>query len=394
MGQNEILQKALALKGELTEIRRDFHRHPELSYAEARTAAKGADYLAALGLEVERAIAGTHGVVGTLDSGKPGPTLLIRGDMDALPIEEQTAVPFASQNPGAMHACGHDAHTACAMVTAKLLTALALPRGRVKILLQPAEETPPGGAKTLVEEGGILDGVHAALALHVYPQLPVGQVGFLPGQMLANTGRFEIKVRGQGGHAAMPHLTVDAVAVAVQVYQSLQYLVSRETDPLSPVVLTVGSIHGGTASNVIAGEVKMVGTVRTLDDALARQFPEKMERVVAGVCAATKAAYDFDYQPGYPSLANDPAFTGAAMQSARAELGPEAVHAIERPLMGGEDFAYIAQRVPSVFFWLGVGNAARGITHSVHSALFDLDEDALPLGVAALAAIALDFLRE
>jgi amidohydrolase len=394
MSQHDWLQQARALQDKLVAMRRDLHSHPELSFQEARTAEKGAAWLSGLGLEVARNLAGTHGVIGTLDTGRPGPTLLIRGDMDALPIMEETGVDFASKNQGIMHACGHDVHTTCALGAATLLSQQKEQlRGRVVFLLQPGEESPPGGAKILVEEGNILDGVDAALALHVHAATPVGKLSFRFGQVLAYSSRFKITIKGVGGHAARPHLGVDAIAVAVQVFQALQYLVSRETDPILPIVITVGSIAGGTAANVLAGEVILNGTGRCAEEAQAAALPEKMERVIKGVCDATNAGYDFDYLHGYPALVNDIPFAERAAASARDLLGDEAILVEENLEMGGEDFAYIARRVPSVFFRLGIGNAERGIVHPVHTSRFDIDEAALTVGVAALARIAMDYLN-
>jgi len=388
---------AMARQGEADwlALRRHFHQYPELSNQESRTAARCAEWLRDLGLETRTGIAGTHGVLATLDSGKPGPTILLRGDMDALPIEENNSHSFASAHSGVMHACGHDVHTTCVLGAARLLhqTREQL-KGRVLFLLQPAEELPPGGAKVMVEEGGILEGVDAAAALHVFHGVHAGQLGFQPGTMLANTARFEIRVRGVGGHAAMPHQTVDAVAVGVQIYQALQYLVSRENNPLSPLVITTGSFHGGNAPNVIAGETILKGTTRCLEDALSEKLPEMMERVIAGVCQATRAEYEFNYLPGYPALHCDPELTEWAITRTGWLLGEENIVRMGVPVMGGEDFSYIAREVPSIFFWLGIRNEEKGIIHPVHSPQFDIDESAIPLGVAALAQLAADYLRE
>jgi amidohydrolase len=245
----------------------------------------------------------------------------------------------------------------------------------------------------LIEQGGILEGVDAALALHVHAGIPVGRMGFRPGVMLAHSDRFTIRIKGKGGHAARPHQTVDAVSVAVQVYQALQYLVSRENNPLHPFVITVGALNAGTAPNVIPGEATLLGTTRSLDPGVSKALPERMERVVAGICQATRAEYEWEYLHGYPSLVNDEGFTERAMGSVRALLGEDSIHLIPTPEMGGEDFAYFTQRVPGMMFRLGVGNEARGITHSVHSPRFDVDEEAIPLGAAALAGIALDYVN-
>jgi amidohydrolase len=395
MSTDALLTRAKAMKAELVAVRRDIHRHPELAFQEQRTAEKGQTWLQSLDLEVQTGIAGTYGLVATLETGRPGPTLLIRADMDALPITEETGTEYASQTSGTMHACGHDAHVACVLGAAKLLVeARHILRGRLKFVLQPAEEKPPGGAKVLIEQGGILEGVDAALALHVYPPLSVGQMGFRPGTLLGYSDRFTVHIYGVGGHAARPHQTVDAVAVGVQVYQALQYLVSRENDPLHPFVITIGAFRAGTVANVVASEATLLGTVRSLDAEVNKSLPERLERVVAGVCQSTRARYTFEFVRGYPAMVNDEALTTLGMESVRALLGEQSVAHIPTPQMGGEDFAFFSQRVPSLMFRLGVRNEARGIVHGVHSSRFDLDEDALPFGAAALARIAIDYLQQ
>jgi amidohydrolase len=387
-----LLLRAKGLKDELVMVRRDLHRYPELAFKEERTAEKGRAYLAALGCEVQSKIAGTTGVMGTVDSGKPGPTILIRADMDALPITEDTGLEFTSRNVGVMHACGHDAHVACALGAAKLLSERKADwRGKVKIVLQPAEESPPGGAILLIEQGHILAGVDAAIALHVFPNIPVGSLGFRAGQMLAHSDRFTIKIKGRGAHAARPQMSVDAIAVAVQIYQALQYLASRENDPLHPFVLTVGKISGGVAMNVISGEATLEGTTRCLDDKVAEEVPERMQRIITGICHATRAEAQFDYMRGYPALVNDPAITERARSSAEQLIGGDNVRILDRAEMGGEDFAYFARKVPSTMFRLGVGIPGQSWTHSLHSPIFVMDEDALPIGAATLAKVAMDY---
>lgn len=392
MPTDPLLSRAQAMQDALVAVRRDIHRHPELAFQEQRTAEIGRIWLQELGLEVRPGIAGTYGLVATLDTGRPGPTLLMRADMDALPITEETGAAYASETAGIMHACGHDAHVACVLGAARLLVEQhAALRGRLHFLLQPAEEKPPGGAKVLIEQGNVLAGVDAALALHVSPQLPVGQVGFRPGVLLGYSDRFTVHVHGVGGHAARPHQTVDAVAVAVQVYQALQYLVSRENDPLHPFVITIGALHAGTVANVIPSEATLLGTVRALDPAVHAGLPERLERVVAGICQAMRARYTFEFVRGYPAVVNDAAFTQRAVESVTALLGEVAIVHLPTPELSGEDFAFFAQRVPAVMFRLGVRNEAQGIVHGVHSSRFDLDENALPVGAAALARVAADY---
>jgi len=242
----------------------------------------------------------------------------------------------------------------------------------------------------LIEQGHVLDGVDAALALHVYPPIPVGQIGFRPGVLLGYSDRFTVHIHGMGGHAARPHHTVD---VAVQVYQALQYLVSRENDPFHPFVITIGAFHAGTVANVIPNEATLLGTVRSLDPEVNKSLPERLERVVAGVCQATRAQYTFEFVQGYPAMVNDEAFTQEAIHSVLALLGEQSVAHLPTPQLGGEDFAFFSQRVPSLMFRLGVRNEARGFVHGVHSSRFDLDEDALPVGAAALARVAMDYVQ-
>lgn len=395
MHTDPLLSRAKAMREDLVSIRRDIHRHPELAFQEQRTAEKGLAWFRGLGLHVHTNIAGTPGLIATLDTGRAGPTLLIRADMDALPITEETGAEYASQTAGVMHACGHDAHVTCVLGAATLLTERCESLcGRLQFLLQPAEEKPPGGAKVLIEQGGILEGVDAALALHVYPPLPVGQMGFRPGVLLGYSDRFTVRLQGVGGHAARPHQTVDAVAVAVQVYQALQYLVSRENDPLHPFVITIGALHAGTVANVIPNEATLLGTVRSLDPDVNKGLPERLERVVAGVCQATRARYSFEFVRGYPAMVNDETLTRHAIDSVKALLGEQSIAHLPTPQLGGEDFAFFSQHMPSLMFRLGVRNEARGIVHGVHSSRFDLDEDALPLGAAALARIAMDYVQQ
>lgn len=387
----EILEKARALTDWLVNFRRDLHQHPELGMEEVRTAGLVADRLRALGVEVRTGVGGT-GVVGLIRGARPGPTIALRADMDALPIQDQKQVPYASQVPGKMHACGHDGHTTMLLGAATLLAGMKEElRGNVKFLFQPAEEG-PGGAIPMIEAGALEDPrVDAVVGLHLHNDLPVGQIGIRYGTTNASTDSFEIKILGEGGHGAYPHGAVDAVVVAAQVVMGLQTLVSRETDPLDSVVLTVGTINGGYRHNVIADQVVMTGTIRTLDPKTREAMPQRMERVLQGITQAGRARYELKINPGYASVFNEERITRLVEETGRELLGAENVVLIPRPSMGGEDFAYFAQRVPGCFFRLGSRNEEKGIVFPGHHPKYDFDEGALPIGVGMLVQTVLHF---
>ncbi len=374
--------------------RRHLHRHPELSFQEHETAAYVAAHLREMGYTPRTGIgrAGT-GLIATLEGGRPGPTLALRADMDALPVQELTDLPFRSVRDGVMHACGHDAHTAVLLGAARaLMTVRDEVPGRVVFLFQHAEESPPGGALELIAAGA-LDGVDAVFGLHQGADLNAGQMGFTAGPRQASADTFTLTVHGRGGHGAFPHRTVDAVQVAALVVTALHEIVSRRVPPLQPAVLSLGSIHGGTAPNVIAPQVTLTGTVRALDAGVRDLIPAEIERVAHGVAAAWGAEVTLDYQRGYPVLVNDPAMTEVARRAAALALGPENVVMGLPPIMAGEDFAYYLERVPGCFATLGAGtpgNSARGPSHS---GAFMLDEGALPCGVAYYIALVTNFAR-
>lgn len=380
---------ARALAPQLTAWRRHLHMHPELSFEERETARFVAAALAEAGIAVQRPT--PTGVVGVITGGRPGPVIALRADMDALPIQEQNDVGYASRRPGVMHACGHDGHTAILLGTGRVLAGLAgaLP-GEIRLIFQPAEERPPGGALSLIE-AGVLDGVKAAVGLHLWADLPVGKASVRPGHVMANADEFTITVTGQGGHGSQPHRAVDAVVVAAQIVLNLQTIISRRTDPLRPAVISVGTIQAGYAFNVIAPSAKLTGTVRTFDPETREQVRAEMERVVRHTCAMSGATGAFAFFGGYPAVVNDPAVTAVVAEAAREALGSDALVDMD-PSMGGEDFAYFAQRVPACYVFLGAGNPDRGIVHPHHHPRFDIDEDALPLGVELLCRAAVRLL--
>ena len=370
-----------AAADEVVRLRRKFHQIPELGFEETKTSALIAQTLKGTGLDVRTGVAKT-GVVATLDTGKPGPVILYRADMDALPILEGTGTAYASTHPGTMHACGHDGHVAIALTAARILAKRKgrLKGGVVKFVFQPAEER-PGGALPMIE-AGVLENpkVDAAFGLHLWNELTVGTVGIRPGAMMACTDEFEVVIFGKGGHGATPHLTVDPIVVAAQVVMALQTLVSRSTDPLKSAVVTIGRMQAGTTFNVIPDRASLLGTVRALDYRVREETRSGMERILRGITESAGARFEILYTPHYPPTVNDPARAGWLRGVAAGVVGEANVIAQEAS-MGGEDMSYFLQRAPGCYFCLGTANPDRGIVHPHHSPLFDIDEDALPIGV-------------
>jgi len=372
----------------VVELRRDFHRHPEPSLHEERTAARVEQELRALGIETRRA-AGT-GVAGVLGGAAPGPTVALRADMDALQQNERTGLSFASENPGLMHACGHDAHTAALLGAARVLAAqgASLP-GRVVLLFQPAEELALG-AKAMIDEG-VLDGVDAAFALHVFGPIPCGLVAVSPGPVLAGADEFKVTFRGKGGHAAMPHTAVDSIGPACQTVLALQTVAAKEFDAKDPLVISVGQIHGGTRFNVVADETWLDGTARYYRPELAAEVETRLRRVAEATAAAYRTAAEVDYRVMVPPTVNDPALTALARDVARASAGDRSVIPMD-PVMGSEDFAFFGARVPSVYVAVGAGNPEKGLVHPNHHPQFDIDESCLGTAVLLYAGFARRYL--
>jgi amidohydrolase len=386
-----LLQRAQALQETLREIRRKVHQHPELGFQEVETARLAAEHLRRLGLEVREGV-GRTGVVGTLGSGRP--CIALRADMDALPIQEGNEVPYASRRPGVMHACGHDAHVACLLGAAMLLAEAPPAQGQVRFLFQPCEEggdaEGKSGAVRMVEDGA-MEGVDAVVGLHVTSELERGQVGFRAGPLMAAADRFVATVRGRAAHAAYPHRGVDAIVLAAQVVLAIQTVVSRRLSPMDHGVITVGVIQGGVRSNVVADEVRMEGTIRSFT-------PEVRSLLAAGLQDACRiveplgGSWDLQVVEGFPVTWNDPALTALVRAAAVEALGEEHVQEIS-PEMGSEDFSFLAQRAPGCYFYLGT-RAPGEPPRPAHSPTFDIDEAALPVGAAVLAAAALRFLAE
>jgi amidohydrolase len=396
VSDGEVARAVVRVEASVVATRRDIHAHPELSNREERTGALVRDRLRALGLEVRYPVART-GVVGILRGARPGPAIALRADLDALPIDEHVDVPFKSQNAGVMHACGHDAHTAILLGAAEVLVGLkARLSGTIVFLFQPAEEGPPegepGGAALMIREGVLDDPkVSAIFALHVNPLLEAGVIGWTDGPIFASSDRFVIEVKGRKTHGAYPHLGLDPIPVAAEMVSALQTIVSREIDSQSPKVLSVGAIHGGNRFNIIADGVTVEGTFRALDPAVRTQLRERLLRTVRGVAEAHATTAEVRFTDGHAATVNDAELARAMVPALERALGATRVVRV-RPEMGAEDFADFAERVPGLYVRLGVRNEARGITASVHSAEFDLDETALPAGVRALVALALESL--
>ena len=393
----EIRAAAERIRPAVVAVRRDLHAHPELSNREERTGHLVAERLRGLGLEVRYPVAKT-GVVGILRGGRPGGVVALRADIDALPIEETNALSFRSQAPGVMHACGHDAHTAILLGAAEVLAGFKahLP-GTVVFLFQPAEEGAPegeeGGASLMVKEGALDDPkVEAVFGLHVGSWVKVGQAGWTDGPIFASSDTFRIEVEGKTVHGAQPHMGIDPVPIAAELVQALQLIVSRQVDGRQPRVLTIGRIEGGTRFNIIAGRVTMDGTLRTHDATVRSEIKARMARTVKGVAEAhgTTATLRF-LDGGNPPTVNDAALArDVAVPALRRVFGEGAVRV--EPQMVAEDFPAFGEKAPTFYFLLGTRNDARGIASVNHTAAFDVDEDALPLGVRAMATLAWQFL--
>jgi len=375
-------------------FRRDFHMHPELGFEETRTSKIVEDALNSWGLEVETGI-GKTGVIGILRGQENGKTVALRADMDALPLhEENEDITYKSTFDGKMHACGHDAHTAMLLGAAKVLSENKdKVQGTVKFIFQPAEEGPAPGGGSQVVASGALDDVDATFALHVGPG-KVGHLSIHAREASAATDYFEIKVIGKGGHGAGAHMTIDPIVVASQVVCNLQSIVSREIDATESAVISIGSIHGGEAFNVIPEHVTLIGTVRTLNEEIREKVFERMDAFVNGITSTYGATYELTRGKGYPSLTNDESIVETLKALNVDLLGADKVEIQKKPLMGGEDFAYYTQTVPGAIAWLGSANESKGIMAIPHNPKFDIDEDCLAIGTCIHANFALKVLNQ
>lgn len=393
----EISRHVEAMKPSLIAQRRDFHQHPELSNREERTSRVIAERLRALGLDVVQTGIGRHGVVALLKGGRPGSIVALRADMDALPIQETIEVPYKSRNVGVKHACGHDVHMTVGLGVAEVLSKMrASVAGSVKFIFQPAEEGPPageeGGAALMIKEGA-LDNPrpNAIFGLHVMPNIEVGQIGINSGPAMASSDRFTITVRGKKVHGAYPHDGIDTVVVASEAIIALQTIRSRRIDTQEPLVITVGSVHGGNRYNIIADEVVLEGTMRTLSEDVRRRAQEMMRQTLQGVASGSGASFEISWGVNNPVTYNDPALVEATLPTIRRIIGAANV-TTPRPQMGAEDFSLYQQRIPGFFYFLGVGNRAKGITAMIHTPEFDVDEESLAVGVKVMTNVLLDYL--
>lgn len=383
---DELKKDVEKLSGKITEWRRDFHRHPEIAYKEKRTSSVIRQFLENLDIPVS-ACAKT-GLRGVLEGRPGGKTVALRADIDALPLKEEGDKDYISENPEGAHACGHDGHMAILMGVAELLSQKKEQfKGKVVFLFQPSEERIPGGAKKMIEEG-VLEGVDAVFGLHLWQPLPTGSVGIVKGAMMAQPDAFSIIVKGKGGHGSMPQTTVDPILVASHLVVNIQSIVSRNVDPLKPLVVSFGTVKGGTIYNVIPSEVSLTGTIRTFESSVQSLAEERLRTIIQETCQTFGATAEFKYEKGYPPLVNDEDMVDFIIQVAKKTLGKDRVQPIE-PVMGGEDFAYFLQKVPGAFLFFGMGD---GMEFPHHHPAFDLDEKALPQATLLMTSLALEYL--
>ncbi|WP_088032349.1 M20 metallopeptidase family protein [Evansella clarkii] len=378
---------------EVVSIRRHFHQNPELSGEEAETSKKVQEKLTEYGIPYKTGYA-EHGVLGVIEGGRPGPTVALRADMDALPIHEENDHPYISKVPGKMHACGHDAHTAMLLGTGKILNSMKdeLP-GKVLLVFQPSEEiTPIGGAQPMMEDG-VFDEHEPDMifAQHVWPDLPVGQIGCVPGPIMGASDRFKIVINGAGGHASMPHQTVDAIIVANNVISSLQTIVSRNVDPVDSAVLTVGRIDGGSRYNVIASKVTIEGTIRTYKPETKEMVKRRFHTIVNGVAESMEASASIEYYDGYPATVNHAEWAEHVTDTAKEMYGDSAAPEVN-PVLGGEDFSRFLLKYPGAYFWLGTALPGVEKQKPLHDPQFKIDERAIVYGTEMMAQVAVNAL--
>lgn len=390
----EISKQVYSLDDELIQLRRDFHQHPELGFEEFRTAERVTDYLVSCGLEPRRFV--KTGVVAVLNGAEPGRTLLLRADIDALPIQEENDLPFRSATPNKMHACGHDGHTAMLLVAAKILSLRRSElKGRVVFVFQPNEEN--AGALPMIQDGLLREyPADACLGLHLWPAIETGKIGISAGPVMAGLFQFVLQIKGQGGHTGYPHQAIDPILCAANIVQSLQMIQTREISVLEPTIIMVGKIRGGTASNVVADSVTLEGTARYLhEDKLnaGRNLRDRIERVVAETCRAHRTNYELSIPSSHPAVVNDVELAGLVKSAALNVLGDEK-KILHHLSTAGEDFSEFSSRIPGAFYFLGCGNEAVGACFPHHTPRFNIDEQALKIGVEMHVQTAQKYLCE
>lgn len=377
---------------EIVNIRRQIHQNPELAFEEYKTSELVFNYLKSLGLTPIKGIAKT-GVVAYINGNKPGKTIALRADMDALPIEEKNDVPYKSKNPGKMHACGHDFHTASLLATAKLLTQFQEHiQGKIKLIFQPSEEKLPGGAPFMIEEG-VLDDVSAIIGQHAMPLIDVGKVGIREGKYMASSDEIFITIKGKGGHGAQPHTTIDPVAIAANAITYAQQIVSRKADPRTPSVLSFGKIIANGATNIIPENVYIEGTFRTFDENWRTQAHSLITEIFQNTAKALGASANVNIKKGYPVLINDIQLTRKVREAMELFLGKENIEDLDL-WMASEDFAYYTHKIPGCFYRTGIRNENKNITSHLHTPTFNIDEEVLKFAPALMAFIAIYILRQ
>lgn len=378
-------------KDYVIEMRRHFHQHPELSFKEFETSKKIQEELDKMGIPYE--VVATTGVLATIQGGKPGKTVLLRADIDALEVTEETGAPYASVNVGAMHACGHDGHAATLLGAAQILNEVkAELNGTVKLIFQPAEET-ASGAKKVLEETDLADTCDACFGIHLWADIPTGKINVEAGPRMASAGIFGIDIQGKSGHGSAPHQTVDTVVVGSAMVMNLQTVVSRMTDPLDPLVLTVGAFHSGTRFNIISGSARLDGTTRCFSKKVLEETPVFMEKVIQQTAEAYGATATMEYVNATLPVINNPEISAILEKSAEKLYGAEQVVQFEK-ITGGEDFSYFQEVIPGSFAFVGIGNEAKGACFPHHHEKFNMDEDALEVATNLYAQFAVDFLNE
>ncbi len=386
---DEIKKQAAALHGDIVALRRDLHRHPELSFAEHRTSKTVRERLEAAGIGPVATLAGT-GLVALIEGRNPGArTVALRADMDALPIRETNDVPYRSKNDGVMHACGHDVHTSCLVGAARILHGLKdRYEGTVKLIFQPGEEKLPGGASLMIRDGVLKDPVpQAVIGQHVMPLIETGKVGYRSGVYMASTDELYLTVHGKGGHGAIPHLTIDPVLIAAHLVVALQQVVSRNASPIVPSVLSFGKVIGEGATNVIPDSVRLEGTFRTLDEQWREEAHRRIRTIAESVCSGMGARCELEIRRGYPVLVNEPVLTAKVKAAMEEYVGKDNVVPLDI-WMAAEDFAFYSHSADACFYRLGTRNEKKGITSSVHTSTFDVDERALETGMGLMAFLA------